>query len=284
MTRVDVGEHRPRALVQRGVGRGDERERARDDLIALLHADRAQRQVQPGGAAADARSRVRRPRARRTAARTRPRAARARAARSAAPRSPLAPPPRPAPAGPAGSSRSHASPALDAGRARALGPAAGRRPRCMPYSSESTSASQEAAIRFSETPIEPHTSCPSEASISTRVTAPVPLRLVEDAHLEVDELDVAQVRVDLADRLAQRAVERVARARCPRRCARSARRRAQILIVASVWRPSRRRASRRSRARTPGGTAARTRRPPCASAARTSRRRPRTGSPRARAP
>ena len=30
---------------------------------------------------------------------------------------------------------------------------------CIPYSSESTSASQEAAIRFSETPIEPQTRC-----------------------------------------------------------------------------------------------------------------------------
>ena len=29
---------------------------------------------------------------------------------------------------------------------------------CMPYSSESTSASHEAAMRFSETPIEPHIS------------------------------------------------------------------------------------------------------------------------------
>ena len=44
------------------------------------------------------------------------------------------------------------------------------------------------------------------------MTAPVPLRLVEDAHLEVDELDVAQVRVALADRVAQRLVERVHRA------------------------------------------------------------------------
>ena len=60
-------------------------------------------------------------------------------------------------------------------------------------------------MTFSATPIEPHTSWPSEASISTRVTALGALRLVEDADLEVDELDVAQVRVDLADRVAQRA-------------------------------------------------------------------------------
>src|SRR6185437_409402 len=63
-----------------------------------------------------------------------------------------------------------------AGTALALSPRSpsGRRPGCMPYSSESTSASHDAAIRFSETPIDPHTSCPSEASMSTRVTAPVP--------------------------------------------------------------------------------------------------------------
>src|SRR5579871_1946441 len=35
------------------------------------------------------------------------------------------------------------------------------RPDCIPYSSESTSASQEASMTFSETPIEPHTCSPS---------------------------------------------------------------------------------------------------------------------------
>src|ERR1700712_4912195 len=49
-----------------------------------------------------------------------------------------------------------------------------RRTTCMPYSSESTSASHEASMTFSETPIVPHTSSPSEVSSSTRVTAPVP--------------------------------------------------------------------------------------------------------------
>src|SRR5215218_8833890 len=48
------------------------------------------------------------------------------------------------------------------------------RPGSMPASSESTSASQLASMMFSETPIEPHVSCPSLASTSTRVTAPVP--------------------------------------------------------------------------------------------------------------
>ena len=82
----------------------------------------------------------------------------------------------------------------------------------MPYSSESTSASQEAAIRFSETPIEPHTSLPVGGVDQHARDRAGALRLIEDAHLEVDQLDVAQVRVDLADRLAQRAVERVHRA------------------------------------------------------------------------
>ena len=42
------------------------------------------------------------------------------------------------------------------------------------YSSESTSASQEASMMFSETPIVPHSRSPSEESSRTRVTASVP--------------------------------------------------------------------------------------------------------------
>ncbi len=42
------------------------------------------------------------------------------------------------------------------------------------YSSESTSASQEASMMFSETPIVPHSRSPSEESSSTRVIASVP--------------------------------------------------------------------------------------------------------------
>ncbi len=42
------------------------------------------------------------------------------------------------------------------------------------YSSESTSASQEASMMFSETPIVPHSRAPSAESSRTRVTAPVP--------------------------------------------------------------------------------------------------------------
>ena len=69
--RVDVGEHGPRALVHGHVGAGHERERARDDLVAVADAGRAQRQVQPGGAARDRAARTARRRARRTPARTR---------------------------------------------------------------------------------------------------------------------------------------------------------------------------------------------------------------------
>jgi hypothetical protein len=50
---VDVREDRARPLVERGVGRGDEREGARDHLVPLPHPDRSQRQVQAGCATAD---------------------------------------------------------------------------------------------------------------------------------------------------------------------------------------------------------------------------------------
>ena len=43
----------------------------------------------------------------------------------------------------------------------------------MPASSESTSASQDASITFSCTPIAPQVDSPSDASSSTRVVAPV---------------------------------------------------------------------------------------------------------------
>ena len=102
---VDVGEHRPRALVDRHVGAGHERERARDDLRPVADADRAQRQVQPGGAAGD-RARVRRADARsERLARTERAPGPAIGGPSAAPRAPAPPPLSPAPAGQAGSPR-----------------------------------------------------------------------------------------------------------------------------------------------------------------------------------
>jgi hypothetical protein len=51
--RVDVDEHRPGALVEDHVRRGHERERRRDHLVAIADADRADRQVEPGGPAGD---------------------------------------------------------------------------------------------------------------------------------------------------------------------------------------------------------------------------------------
>ena len=65
---------------------------------------------------------------------------------------------------------------------------------------------------FSLTPIEPQTSLAVggvDEHARRRAGAVV---LVEDADLVVDELDVLEVRVDLADRVAQRGVERVDRA------------------------------------------------------------------------
>ena len=103
-----------------------------------------------------------------------PTSAPATAGPSAAPPGRVAPPPRRAPAGRAGCSPAPPSPSLNRSRPRHRGRFAARRPTCMPCSSESTSASQDASIMFSETPIEPHTSSPSDESSSTRVTAPVP--------------------------------------------------------------------------------------------------------------
>ena len=77
------------------------------------------------------------------------------------------------------------------------------------YSSESTSASHEASMMFSETPIEPHSRSWSVESSSTRVIAPVPCVPVEDADLVVRQLDVGELRMVLLDRVAQRPVERV---------------------------------------------------------------------------
>ena len=66
------------------------------------------------------------------------------------------------------------------------------------------------------------------------MTAPVPVVLVEDPDLVVDELDVGEVRVQLADRVAQGAVERVHRAVALGGAHVALARPTQILIVASV--------------------------------------------------
>ena len=65
---------------------------------------------------------------------------------------------------------------------------------------------------------------PSLASSRTRVTAAGALHLVQDAHLEVHELDVADMRVALADGAGAAPCRARARVRCPRRSSRSARR------------------------------------------------------------
>ena len=224
--RVDVAEDRRRALVQQAVGRGDEAERGRDDLVARAPAERPDAEVERGGAARRPRPR-RRPRAsRRSRARSAPASAPARAARSAAPRAPAPPRARPARGGRAGSARvAHEG----VGARWAAGSTACSSPRRFrgwnAYSSESTSASHDASMMFSETPIEPQDSLPVggvEQDARDRAGAVV---RVEDPDLVVDQLDVGQVRVQLGDRVAQRPVERVDRARCPRRCARSAGRR-----------------------------------------------------------
>ena len=274
--RVDVGEHRPRALVEHRVGRGDERERARDDLVALLHADRPQREVQAGGAARD-RAGVRRRRAApRTPARTRARAGRATAGPSAAPRARRPPPPGRGRAGRAGSdvgrARRHVAARVGAGRVP------GRvRPGWIAYSSESTSASQEASMTFSETPIEPHTSWPSDASSSTRVTASVPLVSSRMRTLKLTSAMSSRCGWLSRDRRAQRLVERVDRAVALRGADVALAvdpdldRRLGLDLAVGALLDDR-------RATTRAGTAARSRPTPCAAAARTSRRRPRSGS------
>ena len=50
---IHVGEHGRRPLVEHHVGRGDERDRRRDDLVARTDAGRPHQQVQPGRAARD---------------------------------------------------------------------------------------------------------------------------------------------------------------------------------------------------------------------------------------
>ena len=192
-----------------GVGAGHERERRRDDLVAVRHADRAQRR----GAARPCRStprwRARRRAARRTPARTRARAARARAGPSAGPRAPR-PPPRPGREGPGWAQRgidrrSRVGLASHRVRRRRLrGPSApapgllGVRQRVderLPGRGDDVLGDADRA---------PDVAAVGGVDEHARRRAGAVV-LVEDADLEVDELDVLQVRVDLADRVAQRA-------------------------------------------------------------------------------
>ena len=77
----------------------------------------------------------------------------------------------------------------------------------MPASSESTSASHDASMTFSCTPIAPQVDVAVGRVEQHARRRAGRLPLVEDADLVVDELDVAQVRQALADRGAQRAVQ-----------------------------------------------------------------------------
>ena len=152
--RVDVAEDRHRPLVEEAVGRGDEAEGAGQDLVALAPAECPHPEVQGGGAAGD-HDRV------------------------------LDPEPGGELALEALAHRAQREPAgAQHLQHQLLLARADLRPRKLnlldllahwnAYSSESTSASQEASMMFSETPIVPHSRPPSAESSRTRVTAPVP--------------------------------------------------------------------------------------------------------------
>ena len=164
---IDVAEDRAGALVEQAVGRGDEAEGAGQDLVARAPS----RAPAPRGAGPSCRWR-RRPR-------RRPRASSAKLALEALPHRPQREPARSAaPRAPA-PPRAPRSPAARAGSSLSGPPIGGHLPAAAgrgwkAYSSESTSASQEASMMFSETPIVPHSRSPSEESSRTRVTASVP--------------------------------------------------------------------------------------------------------------
>ncbi len=228
--RVDVREHRPRPLVERGVGRGDERERAGDDLVAVPHPDRPQRQMQPGRAAATRRSPSGAP----------TRAAKARS--NSGTRGPSESCPERSTSSTARSSASPSTGRARAGSARRLTTAV-RTPSARPGADGAGLHPVLERVHqripgggdhvLGDPDRAPHLLPVGGVDQHPRDGAGA-LRLIEDPHLEVDELDVPQMRVDLADRLAQRAGRARSPGRCPRPCARSAPPSSQILIVASV--------------------------------------------------
>ena len=177
--RVDIAEDRGRPLVQQAVGRGDEAERARDHLVAR-GPSRARGHRDAGRPCRRRRQPRPRPPARRQSrARSAPTPGPATAAPSGEPPAPA--PPR-APRGPAwraGSARAGSRPGgTDAGSLASVfgegSEATGGLRGWKAYSRESTRASHEASMMFSETPIDPQETCPSEESSRTRVTASVP--------------------------------------------------------------------------------------------------------------
>ena len=152
---VDVAEDRPHALVEQAVGGGDEAEGAGQDLVARPPAQRPDAEVERGGAARDG-DRV---------LDAQP--------LGEGPLEALAHRAQREPAGAQDLERQLllALADLRPGQRYLLG-AAHRGWKA--YSSESTRASQEASMMFSETPIVPHSRSPSEESRRTRVTASVP--------------------------------------------------------------------------------------------------------------
>ena len=80
------------------------------------------------------------------------------------------------------------------------------------YSSESARAGAEAAMMFVSLPIVDHVRAPSVRVDDDPGARRRRRAAVEDAHLVVDQVDVVELRVERAERLAQRGVERVDRA------------------------------------------------------------------------
>ena len=209
--RIDVGEHRPGALVHGDVGARDERERRGDDLVAVADADRAQREVQPGGPARDG-ARERGPDARRrTPARTRrssgpsdrrpERSTSSTRSSSAAPSTGCA----------SGMLSSVVSLTNVTTRAGAASPRGSRRPDLHPVLErvdERLPGRLDHVLRDADRA--PHLVAVGGVEQHARDRAG-PLRLVEDPDLEVDEVDLRQMRMDLDERVAQRPVERVHR-------------------------------------------------------------------------
>ena len=214
-----------RALVEQAVGRGYEAERRGQDLIAVAPSQRCGRR----GGGRWCRSIRRPPLWRPAVARRRPRNAPAsgpvRAAPSAGPRGRAPPRARRAAAGRAGSAalRWAQTPCLEPARPRPV--AASCRPGWNAYSSESTSASQEASITFSETPIAPHESCAVGGVEQDPGDGLRALVLVEDPDLEVRQLDLGELRMVFDDRAPQGEVERVDGTVVLRPCGRSGGRR-----------------------------------------------------------
>ena len=137
-------------------------------------------------------------------------------AASAGPRRPRAPPPRRGPGGRAGSAPCPpsvaAAPALTPSGARLVGRRAARpAPRLLGVLQR---VHERLPRRGDDVLVDadraPHVLAVGGVDEHARDRAGA-VALVEDADLVVDELDVAQVRVDLGDRVAQRGVERVDR-------------------------------------------------------------------------